>query len=268
MRRALLAIMLVSAAATAGCKRKELEAELANTRKQLTDTESELAAQKQTNQELSAQNQSYEAKIAELEQELAGLNAQLEEFAEQQGITAMELAELRAEKAKRERELQVYKDLFGQLKKLVDAGTIEVVFRKGRMTLNLRNEILFDSGKSRLRPEGVSAVTEIVPALLSVGDREFLVAGHTDNVPINSARFKSNWELSTARAVSMVKAMVDAGYPPERLGAGGFGEYDPVASNDAPNSRAQNRRIEIILMPKLGEIPGMKEMLSGRKNRS
>ena len=131
------------------------------------------------------------------------------------------------------------------------------------MTVKLSNAILFDSGKARLREEGKAAVAQIVPALAKVGDREFLVAGHTDNVPIRTARYKNNWELSTARAVSMVTEMISDGYPGTRIGAAGFGEFDPIASNDTDQGKEQNRRIEIILMPNLGEIPGMKEMLKG-----
>jgi chemotaxis protein MotB len=127
------------------------------------------------------------------------------------------------------------------------------------MTVKLSNAILFDSGKSKLRTEGRDAVAQLVPALKTVGDREFLVSGHTDNVPIKTARFKSNWELSTARAVSMVDEMIADGYPPQRLGAAGFGEFDPVESNDSKEGREQNRRIEIVLMPNIEELPAAPE---------
>jgi chemotaxis protein MotB len=229
---------------------------LAATRDQLAKTEADLSKERE-------QRQSFEARVAELETELAQINAQLEDLANKHGVTAQELAELRAEKAKREKELKVYKDLFSQLKALVDAGTIEVIFRKGRMVVKLSNAILFDSGKARLRTEGLDAVARLVPALKSVGNREFLVAGHTDNVPIRTARYKNNWELSTARAVAMVTAMIEQGYPANQLGAAGFGEFDPIGDNAGEEGREQNRRIEIILMPNLGEIPGMKEMLRG-----
>lgn len=263
MRRALLALTLLSVALT-GCKAKKLQAELDATNATLATTQADLATARGQNQALVEENQTYKARISELESELAILNEQLEDLAEKQGLTAAELADLRKEKAKREQELQVYKDLFGNLKAMVDAGTIEVVFRKGRMTLKLSNAILFDSGKAKLRDEGKAAVAQIVPALQKVGDREFLVAGHTDNVPIRTARYKNNWELSTARAVSMVTEMVEDGYPGNRLGAAGFGEFDPIASNETEQGKEQNRRIEIILMPNLGEIPGMKEMLQGK----
>lgn len=261
-RRALLALTMIACLAPS-CKAKKLEAKLAQTEGQLQDTERQLAESKKKNGELTAQNQTYEARIQELETELASVNSQLSELAEKQGVTMKELSELRAEKAKREKELSVYKGLFAQLKRLVDAGTIEVGFRKGRMVVKLSNAILFDSGKTKLRPEGLEAVAQLVPALASVGKRDFLVAGHTDNVPIKTAKYKSNWELSTARAVEMVKTMIEDGYPPAQIGAAGYGEYDPVADNETTDGKELNRRIEIILMPQLGEIPGMKEMLKG-----
>ena len=263
MRRALLALTLLGLVLP-GCKAKKLQAELDATNATLAATEADLSEERTKNGKLTAENQSYQTRIEELETELAALSGQLEDLAQKQGITAKELADLREEKAKREKELQVYKNLFAELKAMVDAGTIEVVFRKGRMTLKLSNAILFDSGKDKLREEGKAAVAQLVPALDKVGEREFLVAGHTDNVPIRTARFKNNWELSTARAVSMVTQMVEDGYPGNRLGAAGFGEFDPIASNDTEEGKEQNRRIEIILMPNLGEIPGMKEMLKGK----
>ena len=266
MRRALFALTLV-ALAVPGCKAKKLQAELDATNATLAQTESDLTGEQNKNKKLTAENQAFEARVAELESELASLNDQIEDLAKKQGLTAKELADLRADKAKREKELQVYKDLFAELKALVDAGTIEVVFRKGRMTVKLSNAILFDSGKARLREEGKAAVAQIVPALAKVGDREFLVAGHTDNVPIRTARYKNNWELSTARAVSMVTEMIEDGYPGTRIGAAGFGEFDPIASNETDQGKEQNRRIEIILMPNLGEIPGMQQMLKRTKAR-
>ncbi len=262
MQRAALAVLFVSVS-LGGCKRKDLEAELAKVRDQLSQTEGNLAAEKQTSEELRQENQTLQAKIAELEEQVQQLNAQINDLAKKHGMTSKELAELRAEKAKREKELQVYKDLFDKLKALVDAGTIEVEFRKGRLVVKLSSAILFDSGKTTLKTEGETALSKLVPALKSVGKREFLVAGHTDNVPIKTARFKSNWELSTARAVTVVKFLVESGYPANQIGAAGFGENDPVADNKNPAGQAKNRRIEIILMPNLGEIPGLKKLLKG-----
>ncbi|MEM7160581.1 MAG: OmpA family protein [Myxococcota bacterium] len=266
MRRALLALSLSALVVLPGCKRKELEQQLAEVQDTLTKTEAELGRQKKDNERLKGENQTYQERIAELEGELAMIEKQLSDLTAKAGTTAKELAELRAEKAKREKELLVYRNLIDQLKALVDAGTINIAFRKGRMVVQLSNAILFDSGKSKLRPEGRTAIASLATALQSV-NREFLVGGHTDNIPIKTARYPSNWELSTARAVSVVKGIIDAGYPAGKIGAAGYGENDPVGDNTTEEGREQNRRIEIILMPNLGEIPGMKEMLQGQNKR-
>ena len=262
MRRAILALTVLSLAPA--CKAKKLEADLKLVQSELQDTERQLAEAKRANTELTSSNQTYSERITQLEAELAGVNQQLETLAEKQGVTMKELSELRADKAKREAELADFRKVFDGLKKLTAAGKIEVGFRKGRLVVKLPNAILFDSGKSKLRPEGVNVVGQLVTALLSVGKRDFLVAGHTDNVPIKTARYKSNWELSTARAIEMVKTMIEAGYPPAQIGAAGYAEFDPVANNDDDNGKETNRRIEIILMPRLGAIPGMQEMLQGK----
>lgn len=262
MRRLVLVIPLFALAAT-GCKKDELQAALDEANAKLAATQKDLAAEKQANSELRAEKQTLEERIADLEAEKVQLEAQIDDLAKKAGVTAKELAELRKEKMAREKELKVYKDLIAQLKKLVDAGTIKLGFRKGRMVVELDNSILFDSGKTKLKEEGQAALAELTTALASVGQREFLISGHTDNVPIRSKRFRNNWELSTARAVEVVTFMTENGMKPSNVGAAGFGEFDPVGDNNSDEGRAQNRRIEIILMPKLGEIPGLREMLSG-----
>ena len=263
MRRFALLLPLVALAA-GGCKKDELQAALDEANAKLSATQSELDAQKKTNADLQAENQTLQEKIAELEEEIRQLNAQIDQLAKEAGVTKAELDELRKEKAKREKELQVYKNLFAELKALVDAGTIKVVFRKGRLVVELASSVLFDSGKATLSDAGREALTQLGTALNSVKDRDFLVAGHTDNVPIRTARFRSNWDLSTSRAVEVVTFLIEQGFPPKHIGAAGFGEFDPVGDNETEEGRAQNRRIEVILMPNLGDIPGMKEMLQGK----
>jgi chemotaxis protein MotB len=263
-------VMLLSTLALTGCKRKKLEAALAETQAKLAQTESELRDEKSKNQQLSDENMSLKEKIAQLEKEVARLGNEIKVLEEQNadlarkaGATAEELKKLREEKAKRMAELQVYKDLFAKLKALIDAGTIKVEVRKGRFVVKLASSILFDSGKTDLKPEGQAALANVAGALKSLTDREWLVAGHTDNVPIKTAKFKNNWELSTARAVEVVQFLISQGMPQGTLGAAGYGDVDPVADNTTEDGKAQNRRIEIVLMPLLGEIPGLKEMLTG-----
>ncbi|HLT37584.1 MAG TPA: OmpA family protein, partial [Enhygromyxa sp.] len=107
--------------------------------------------------------------------------------------------------------------------------------------------------------EGQQALAQLVAPLKEV-NREWIVAGHTDNVPIKTAKFSSNWQLSTARATEVVNYMIDNGMPADRIGAAGYAEFDPVADNSTPEGRSQNRRIEIILMPTIPQ--NLQDMLT------
>lgn len=260
MRRVAILLPLV-ALLSGGCKKvDELEAALAAAKAQLAQTEKDLAAQQQANAELQVENQSLQDRITELEGEIAQLDAQIKDLADKAGISERELAELRAEKAKREKELEVYRNLFASLKKMVQAGTIKVGFREGRLVVELDDAILFSSGRATLKDTGQAALADLVAPLKQV-ERDWIVAGHTDNVPIKTAKFQSNWELSTARATEVVNFLIESGMPAERVGAAGYAEFDPLADNSTKEGRAQNRRIEIILMPTLPQ--NLQDMLTG-----
>jgi chemotaxis protein MotB len=96
--------------------------------------------------------------------------------------------------------------------------------------------------------------------LSAIPDRKFQVEGHTDNVPIRTEQFPSNWELASARALTVLKTMVDAGMPAARVSAASFGDSKPAASNDSSDGKAQNRRIEIVVVPDLSTLPGFEEL--------
>lgn len=246
-----LIVVLGLGAVLAACSpsRKELMASLDQVKADLTVAQGKV--------------KTLEQKVGELERDIQSKQAQIEALETKLAASEAELNDLRAAKAEREKELEVYRQLFAKLKGLIDAGTIKVVFRKGKMMVAMSSAVLFDSGKSKLKEDGIATLNEITKALASLGDRDFLVAGHTDNVPIKTAKYKSNWELSTARAVVVVNHMISQGFPSEHIGAAGYAEVDPVAPNDDENGKAQNRRIEIILMPNLGELKGIREMLEG-----
>lgn len=115
-------------------------------------------------------------------------------------------------------------------------------------------EVLFDSGKAKIRPEAYSVLDKVARVINEkVADRNIAIEGHTDNEPIKYSGWKSNWELSTARATSVLHYMEDKGTAPNRLQATGYGEYRPVASNDTPEGRQKNRRVEIIILPKMSK---------------
>src|SRR5437773_103423 len=153
---------------------------------------------------------------------------------------------------------KTHAELADAQKKLQDTEKI----RKGRMLISLPNDVLFDSGSATLKKAGQDAVAQVAQALAEFSDRQFLVAGHTDDKAIHTTRFPSNWELATERAVTVTRFLVSKGMKPEQLGAVGYGEFDPVVPNDSDEHRAQNRRIEIQLQPNLSELPSMEGVAS------
>jgi len=113
-------------------------------------------------------------------------------------------------------------------------------------------DVLFDSGKAKIKPEIYSSLDKVTSVLNEkVPDLKIGIEGHTDNDPIKYSNWKSNWELSTARALSVLHYLVDQkGVMPERVSAIGYGEYHPVASNDTKEGRRLNRRVEIVVLPR------------------
>jgi chemotaxis protein MotB len=121
------------------------------------------------------------------------------------------------------------------------------VIRRGReLLLRLDDNILFDSGDDRVRDGALKALRTIA-ALVKERKVELRVEGHTDNIPVRNGRFRSNWELSTARATAVIAELAQTGFTPERLSAAGYGEFHPVGPNDGPEGRAHNRRVDIVI---------------------
>lgn len=198
----------------------------------------------------------------------AGDNEALSERLRQMGMSAEDskksmadlnklVEELRAKERQAQARQQVFQSMIDKFKKMVDSGKLRIRIVRNRMVVELAENILFDSGKSDLKTDGKTALQEVGSVLATIAGREFQVSGHSDNVPIKSAKFPSNWELSTARAVVVTRFLADNGVPTDRISAAGYAETQPVATNDTPEGRAQNRRIEIVLMPNLEELPDL-----------
>jgi chemotaxis protein MotB len=245
-----LGLVLVSLGLVGGCSpsRDELQADLDQTRGKLEQSEH--------------QRQTLEQKIVELEQEIDGRQRLIAQLEADNASLSQELDGLRDEQRRRREELATYQQLFERLRALIDAGTIKISFRKGRMIVELPSAILFDSGRTELKPDGQTALAQLVEALATVSHRDLMIAGHTDDVPINTKRYKNNWELSTQRAVVVVGFMMDKGFPADHLAAAGYGEQDPIGDNATEEGRATNRRIELQLMPDLGELKGIEDMVT------
>ncbi|WP_426144606.1 OmpA/MotB family protein [Polaromonas sp. DSR2-3-2] len=124
---------------------------------------------------------------------------------------------------------------------------IEVIVNKGTVSFRISSEVLFNSGESTLSEAGRSVMSRLVPTLSKVPGYRVVVEGHTDNMPIQTERFPSNWELSTGRAASVVRHFQGQGIDAARMRATGFADTRPIASNDTAQGRASNRHVEVIL---------------------
>ena len=196
------------------------------------------------------------------EKQVADLQARIKELEGKQTDeqTRAELEELRAQKAAADARAKLFDDFVKKFQKMIDAGKLDITTRRGQIVLALATDVLFDQGKTEIKPEGKTALEEVAAALKGVSARRFQVAGHTDMVPIKTKEFASNWELSTARAVAVVKLLIEKGVKADALSAAGYAEFDPAQSNGTDKGRTKNRRIEIVLVPNIEELVKMPEL--------
>lgn len=132
---------------------------------------------------------------------------------------------------------------------------LKVEMKNGKVYVSMSDKLLFKSGSDQVEPKGVEALQKLAGVINQNSNIDILVEGHTDSIPIKTAKFRDNWDLSTSRATNIVRMLVDNyGVDPKRLTSSGRAEFSPVASNSTPEGRAKNRRTEIILSPKLEEL--------------
>jgi chemotaxis protein MotB len=202
--------------------------------------------------------ESTEAERNELKMQLDSMGAKKDELAARLGATKKEIAQLRKAREAAEARTRTFRQLLDRLQSMISAGKLQVEIRKGRMIVKMSDKILFDPGKDKLKKDGKAALRQLAAVLKDI-DRDYLVAGHTDNVPIKTRRFRSNWELSASRAVKVVKFLQDEGVDPKHLAAAGYSKYDPVGDNSTDDGKRSNRRIEIVLMPNIAELPSIEK---------
>ncbi len=252
--KAMVALVLgLTAMGAAGCGKAELEAENQRLHGQLDHLRADNHRIQAHLDQLQAQNQDMLDRlraagqsVTDLSQARSALEAQLE-------------AARRREEAQRAR-LASFRHMLQQFHDMIASGQLRVRIVRGKMVVELPEGVLFDSGRAEIKDEGKATLQRVAQVLSQIPNREFLVAGHTDNVPIHSHRFPSNWELSAARGVVVARFLADNGMSANSIGAAGYADTQPVATNDTPEGRAQNRRIEIVLMPNLDELPDLSSL--------
>ena len=139
------------------------------------------------------------------------------------------------------------------MKTEIDKGQVTISELEGKLTVNMVDAVLFDSGKAEVKDAGLQVLQKVVDILMTVSDKAIRVEGHTDNVKIGGVlaqKYPTNWELSAARAVNVTRFLQNQGLNPADLGAVAYGEHKPVADNETAEGKAKNRRIEIILVAK------------------
>lgn len=199
------------------------------------------------------------ATVAEKKQGPAVSDAEYENLLNQKEALAKALASARSDQdslqkkysgelMQRDEELAQLRDRLG--------SQVQVDRSPKGITLTFVSEILFGSGKATLKPDGEETLRQAAAVIQErFPDHELNIEGHTDNVPIRHSGYRSNWELSAARALSVLHFMADdMGFAPEKLSATGYGETRPVADNTEPDGRSQNRRAVIVILPKDVEV--------------
>ncbi len=225
-------------------------------------------------QDLEGQNQNMADELKNTQakvDELTVINAQLQsklgttakdKTALQSSINEMKVAlsEMKERRAETDKRIKEYTDLIRRFKSLIDTGKLSVKIIDGRMVVVLGSDILFSSGSSNLSEQGLQNIQEITKVLASIPNRKFQIEGHTDNVPIKTAKYPSNWELAAARALTVVNTMVANGMSKDRISAATFADSRPVADNKTSEGKQANRRIEIVVVPDLSQMPGFDEL--------
>jgi len=243
----------------------QLNSELGNVRGHITVLEQKLASGSTSAQgEIAA----LQKQASVLEANAASIAQEREQLRQEQLQLAAMLEQERLAKEAKEEEInrlkRTHDDLSKSLQDEISKGNITIQQVRDRLTINMVERVLFDSGQAQVKPTGVKVLKEVGDILKNITDKQIRIEGHTDNVPISAKlqnRFKTNWELSTARATTVVRYLIEqSGVDPQYLSAVGYADTRPIALNDSEEGRSSNRRIEIVLYPKdLKEITSQME---------
>jgi chemotaxis protein MotB len=232
--------------------------ENADLQSKVTDLEKQKASLANQIADLKKAKDELQSVIDALKGQMGKLGSDKADLLERMAKMKATLEDLERAKAAADKRNKAFRDLLAKFKAMVDAGKLQVEVRNGLMLVKLPDNILFDPGKTDLKKEGQDAIVQVTGILNGIEGRKFQVAGHTDNRPIGkNSKFKSNWELSAERALQVLDLMVKSGMDSKRLSAAGYADVLPVATNDTDDGRRQNRRIEIVLVPNIEDLPAI-----------
>ena len=239
------------------------------------DLHQQLSALQQQHEELLDENRMLKTRIEALTGDLAEMTKDRDTQKAESDSLSQTIVELRGriavletenrklrqdtvalEKSQKEKVRKVsttYQDMVEKMKKEISEGQVTISELKGKLTVNMVDAVLFDTGKAEVKQEGLEVLKKVISILKGETEKAIRIEGHTDDVPISGTlakRFPTNWELSAARAINVTRFLQEQGIDPDVLSAVAYGEYKPISDNETPEGRAMNRRIEIILIPR------------------
>lgn len=295
MRKTLFAIALVSTASLSmtSCivSKKKYDAETARAEKEKAEKlalNKQLNDQVDVNKKLNAANldlknniTALNGRIARLKDSISTLEGTVKDLTNKVNVlgdekenTKRQLNSTKEQIASQRQRLEQLQALLDQQqaaaealrKKIAEAlkgfnsNELTVKMKNGKVYISMQESLLFPSGSAVVNPKGKDALSKVAGVLNTSTEININIEGHTDSLPIHTAKFADNWELSTARATSIAHVLIDEYHvTPAKLVASGRSEYDPIAPNSTPEGRGQNRRTEIILEPKLDELMKLME---------
>jgi chemotaxis protein MotB len=247
---------VITLLAAAGCvSQGEFDKLQSAKNQEIASLQSSGSALEQQVRNLDSQRESLEKQRDSLAKEKDSLTRENDSLAKQRDSLAQQVAALDAQRAQlqaTEKQSEArYDALVANLSEELRKGQLQVRQLKGMLTVDVAEQLFFDSGRANLKDTGKQVLQKVAESLKGYEDKAIRIVGHTDNVPITKGLqkvFPSNWELSAARATTVVRFLQDAGIAPERLVATGRAEYAPVSPNDTTEGRQKNRRIEITLI--------------------
>jgi chemotaxis protein MotB len=263
----LLCMSTVGSVGAIGCgySEDEMQAKV----REIDGLKSQLSAEQEKNKKVQADLNDQAAKVEQLKQELKAAGVDISKLNTNLEQQARALEDFR----RRAEQLEAIKKRFELLRDKLQALTklgLNVTVRNNRMVIQLPGDVLFDSGRETLKKEGLeilAKVAEVIRNDAGLASRSFQVAGHTDNAPLSGGRFKDNWGLSVMRAREVLTFLVapndkgtGGGLNPSKWSAAGFGDTDPVKSNDAPEGKQANRRCELVVVPNVEEMLDLKSL--------
>ena len=260
--RMALAVLAVISLVFGGCVSKSEYMKTVDTANALevdnARLKTELGAAGKRNEQLTADRAELErllaARSGELGRSITELRQRISALESENIRLAQELTDAQKAREEKVKELSsTYEQLVDKMKGEIAKGQVTISELKGRLTVNMVDAILFDSGRAEIKPDGLVVLGKVIEILKSVDDKAIRIEGHTDAIPISGSlaqRYPTNWELSAARAINVARYLQKQAINPAHLSAAGFGEFKPVADNATVEGRAKNRRIEIVLVPK------------------